>query len=277
MKVKDLYIYPIKSCQGIKVLQSLVTEKGFLWDREFMLVNQQGIFLTQRDYPVLATVQISFVEDIIYLSTHQHQLSSLKFVPMEEGKEIKVRVWNDSTMAIDQGNEVAEWFNMLLQFTGKSYCRLVRQSKQYLRYIDNKYSFKKNQWVSFADGFPFLLTATASLDDLNHRLAKKYGNLSQEVPMNRFRPNIVIETNQPFIESTWERIKIGEVNFRLVKPCSRCIVTTTNQDTGERNPLKEPLVTLNSFRLLKNQGIMFGENMIPENLGIIKIDDFIEF
>lgn len=273
MKVTDLYVYPIKSCQGIRLSQAEVKEKGFLWDREFMLVNQEGIFLTQRDYPLLATIKVNLEGDCLYLSSNHNQLSPLKLTPISEGKELKVQVWRSNTKAIDQGEEVAEWFNEVLQLSGTSKCRLVKQSSRYPRKIDSKYSFRNNQAVSFADGYPFLLTATASLDDLNRRLQEKYPDQNQQVPMNRFRPNIVIETNEPFMEGQWKSIKIGEVKFRLVKPCSRCVVTTTDQNIGKVNELKEPLATLSSFRRFRNQGVMFGENMIPESLGMIKVGD----
>lgn len=274
MKVVDLYIYPIKSCQGIKIKAGEVTQKGFLWDREFMLVDQEGKFLTQRVYPLLATITVKINGDSLSLSTTDNQNSSFELLPTLEGREIKVRVWSDRTTAIDQGDEVAQWFNEALKLSGKNQCRLVRQSNKHIRAVDEKYSFKPNQPVSFADGYPFLLTNTASLDDLNHRLEKKYPDENQQIPMIRFRPNIVVKSDRPFIEDTWKTIKIGQVKFRLVKPCSRCIITTTDQITGERNKLKEPLATLSDFRTFKNQGIMFGQNVLPENLGIIKEGDF---
>lgn len=273
--VTDLYIYPIKSCQGIKVSQAEVTSKGFLGDRNFMLVNAQGNFLTQRDYPLLATIEVRFEDNDFTVMTLNHALSSFTFIPTLEGKEMKVKIWGDRTIAIDQGDEVANWFNKVLRLTGEAKCRLVKQSPHHIRPVDPKYISKSNQAVSFADGYPFLLTASASLEDLNNRLKATYPHQNQTIPMNRFRPNIVIKTEQPFLESQWQKIKIGEVEFSLVKPCSRCIITTTNQETGERNQLKEPLLTLSSFRQFKNQGVMFGENMIPENLGIIKVGDWV--
>jgi uncharacterized protein YcbX len=279
MKVKELYIYPIKSCRGISVKKAEVTPKGFLWDRELMLVDSEGNFLTQRQYPLLATIEVNITDDTLTLSvgdnfsSQKYQESVFSFKPTFSGKEVKVKIWGDRTIAIDQGDAIADWFHKALRLPSNLKCRLVRQSNRYIRAIDRKYRTKSNQFVSFADGYPFLLTNTASLAELNHRLQEKYPQQNQQVPMNRFRPNIVIETDQPFIESTWQTIKIGEVIFSIVKPCTRCIVTTTNQITGERNLLNEPLAILSSFRQVKNQGIMFGENMIPENLGIIEIDN----
>ncbi len=276
IKVTDLFIYPIKSCQGIRSPFVSITPTGFLGDRQFMLVNEQGLFLTQRDYPILARVKVILTDDHVCLSMDDKVTSALTFVPMNEGNLIKVKVWGDQTLAIDQGDEVANWFQQVLNFDSSLKCRLVKQSPKHLRLIDRKYATKKNQSVSFADGFPFLLTTSASLDDLNQRLKAKYPDQNQTIPMNRFRPNIVIENDQSFIESSWQTIKIGEVLFSLVKPCSRCIITTTDQVTGTRNQLKEPLLTLTSFRQVKNQGVMFGENMIAENTGLIKECDIVE-
>jgi uncharacterized protein YcbX len=280
MEVKQLYIYPIKSCQGISLDQGVVTPKGFLGDRQFMLVDAQGNFLTQRQYPLLATIQVKISDDSLILnctnSLRGKANNSFRFQPTLEGKQLKVKIWSDRTMGIDQGNDVANWFQNALQLPLNAKCRLVRQSDQYPRAIDAKYRTKSDQKVSFADGYPFLLTNTASLSELNRRLQEKYPEQNQQVPMNRFRPNIVMETNEPFIEGTWETLKIGKVIFRIVKPCSRCIVTTTNQTNGERNRLNEPLATLSDFRQVKNQGILFGENMLPETLDTIKIGDLVE-
>jgi uncharacterized protein YcbX len=276
MKVTDLYIYPIKSCQAIRLSQAEVTKKGFFGDREFMLVDREGNFLTQRQYPLLASIQVQLEKETLSLATANNQLPPLTFSPSLQGQEMKVKIWGDRTVAIDQGDEVAHWFNQALQLAGNSQCRLVRQSARYLRSVDPQYSPHPNQPVSFADGYPFLLTATASLAELNRRLRARYPEQEPQVPMNRFRPNIVVETALPFIEGTWKTIKLGLVDFSLVKPCSRCIITTTNQISGQRNQLKEPLATLSTFRQVKNQGIMFGENMIAQSLGIIKVGDRVE-
>lgn len=276
MKVTDLFVYPIKSCRGIRSPLVSVTPTGFIGDRQFMLVNEQGLFLTQRDYPILARVKVILTDDHVCLSIDDELTSALTFLPINEGNLIKVKVWGDETLAIDQGDEVANWFKQVLNFDHSLKCHLVKQSAKHLRLIDHKYATKKNQSVSFADGFPFLLTTSASLDDLNQRLEAKYPDQNQTIPMNRFRPNIVIETHQSFIESSWQTIKIGEVLFSLVKPCSRCIITTIDQVTGARNQLKEPLLTLTSFRQVKNQRVMFGENMIAENTGLIKEGDIVE-
>lgn len=275
MRISKFFIYPIKSCQGIRVDQAKVTLKGFAWDREFMLVDDNGKFLTQRQYPKLAIVEALFSGDSISLSVKDANLNPLVFNPNLTGQEIEVEIWREHTIAIDQGDEVAEWFETVLDLEKK--CRLVRQSPKYTRLVDKKYAIRGNEPVSFADGYPFLLTATASLAELNQRIRNFYKDNFQEVPMNRFRPNIVINTSEPFIEENWKSIQVGEVIFDIVKLCGRCIITTTNQFTGERNHLQEPLRTLSTFRQFgKEGGAMFGENMIPRNTGVVQVGDEVQ-
>ena len=274
MIVSELYVYPIKSCQGIKLKQAEVTSKGFLWDRELMVVTRRGKFLTQRQFPQLAKAQITLDGDRISLSTEDNSLEILTFTPSLEGAEIAVEIWRDNTVAIDQGDEVAAWFHRLLELDKNKECRLVRQSA--IRNIRHKLSFKEENPVSFADGYPFLLTATASLAELNRRLVETYEEAAPTIPMNHFRPNIVVETATAFEEDNWKVIQLGDIKFAVVKPCSRCIITTIDQKKGTKNPLKEPLRTLGSFRQFGDQGVMFGENMVPYSEGILKVGDKLE-
>jgi hypothetical protein len=267
--VTDLFIYPIKSCQRIRLEEAQVNSKGFAWDRELMLTDKKGKFITQRQNPNLATIKVEIIGDTFILTKTDNPPETFSFKPTLTGTQVPVEIWGDRTIGIDQGDEVASWFQKALQL---DYCRLVRQSPQHRRPVDIQYAQTPNDIVSFADGYPFLLTTTASLRDLNKRLMAAYQDESQTVPMGRFRPNIVINTEEPFVEEYWQSIQIGEVRFALVKPCSRCVITTTDQTTGERNPLAEPLKTLSTFRLVK-QKIFFGENMIPLNTGVIRVGD----
>ncbi|MDJ0899773.1 MAG: MOSC N-terminal beta barrel domain-containing protein [Xenococcus sp. MO_188.B8] len=274
MIVSELYVYPIKSCQGIKLQQAEVTPKGFLWDRELMVVTRRGKFLTQRQFPQLAKAQITLDGDRISLSTEDNSLETLTFTPSLEGTEIAVEIWRDNTVAIDQGDEVAAWFHRLLELDQDKECRLVRQSV--IRKVRHKLTFKEENPVSFADGYPFLLTATASLAELNRRLVETYEEAAPIIPVNHFRPNIVVETETAFEEDNWKVIRLGDIKFAVVKPCSRCIITTIDQKKGTKNPLKEPLRTLGSFRQFGDQGVMFGENMVPYREGILKVGDKLE-
>jgi hypothetical protein len=276
MIVSELCIYPIKSCQGIKLKQAQVTPKGFRWDRELMLVNQQGRFLTQRQYPYLAKVQVELIDARITLKTQDASVKPISFTPTLTGTEIEVEIWRDRTVAIDQGDELAQWFHQVLKLENNKQCRLARQSPQHIRQINQKYAVRGNEVVSFADGYPFLLTATASLEELNHRIQDMYQQPEKTIPMERFRPNIVVTTKKPFIEDHWKLIQIGEVVFTVVKPCSRCIITTTDQQTGARDESKEPLRSLGTFRQFAEQGVMFGENMCPQNTGLVKVGDSLQ-
>lgn len=277
IKVSSIFLYPIKSCQGISIKKAVITPKGLgyfydsnIYDRQFMLVDEQGKFLTQRQYPQLATIKVKINNNLLYLSSEYDHISPFQLIPSNAKNNIQVKVWNDHTIAIDQGDEVANWFKNALKID--RYCRLVKQSDEYIRVINSQYSTHKHQPVSFADGFPFLLTNTASLEALNQRLKNKYFSEQFSVTMDRFRPNIVVETQLSFIEDTWQKIAIGNVKFSVVKLCSRCVVTTTDQKTGKTNPQKEPLLTLSNFRNTP-EGIMFGQNLIAINDGMIKIGD----
>ena len=270
MLVSELYIYPIKSCQGIKLTQAEVRQTGFFRDREMMLVSQSGKFITQRQFPRLARVKVAIDEDELTLSIEDNSVAPLTFIPSFRGKTMEVKIWQDFTIAIDQGNTVARWFHRVLQLEDNKECRLVRQSPQYVR------SVKTSEPVSLADNYPFMLTATASLEELNQRIVEIRQQPAQAIPMNRFRPNIVIDTETPFVEDNWREIQIGTVKFWVVKPSSRCIITTIDQKQGEKNEYKEPLSTLGTFRQFSEQGVMFGENMIPRNRGTIAIGDRLE-
>lgn len=277
MNITNIFLYPIKSCQGISLTKAEITSKGLrdffqpaFYDRQFMLVDEKGKFLTQRQYPQLATIKVEIIENKLYLSSENNNISPFELIPSIHKNSIKVNVWRDHTIAIDQGNKVANWFKNALKIDIS--CRLVQQSDDHIRAINPNYSTQENQPVSFADGFPFLLTNTASLEELNQRLKNKYLSEKFKVTMDRFRPNIVVVTSEPFIEDTWKEISIGQVQFAVVKPCSRCLVTTTDQKTGETNPQKEPLLTLNTFRNTSD-GIMFGQNLIAVDDGIIEIGD----
>ena len=276
MIVSELCVYPLKSCQGIATKQAEVGIQGFLKDRYLMLVSGKGKFLTQRQYPQLAKVKVEIVEQNIILRLQDASLPPLTFTPTLSGAIIEVELWRDRFIAIDQGDEVAQWFHQLLDLDHGKFCRLVRQSPQHIRLLDTKYSLNREHSVNFADNYPVMLTATASLEELNHRIVEIHQQQKQAIPMNRFRPNIVIETTEPFIEDKWSIIQIGDIQFTVVKPCSRCIITTIDQQDGAKNQLKEPLNTLGTFRQLSEQGVMFGVNMVPHDKGIIRLGDHVQ-
>jgi uncharacterized protein YcbX len=174
-----------------------------------MLVDQSGNFLTQRQYPQLATIQVKIQDNNLILSVNNEKTVILE--PHFSGVQKTVEVWRDRVTAIDQGDGIAEWFQTVLNLPTETQIRLVRQSSQHIRPINKNYTNNQEKPVSFADGFPILLTATASPAELNRRLEIIYPNQSPSIPMNRFRPNLVIETEEPFIESDWQRVTINQI------------------------------------------------------------------
>ena len=281
MIVSELSVYPLKSAQGIELQQAQVTTKGFLGDREMMLVSGSGKFITQRQFPQLAKVKVNTAPSISFNSIEQNitlQIGdntrpAITFTSTLSGALIEVEIWRDRILAVDQGDEVAQWFHQLLNLPSDKVCRLVRQSPHHVRLLDKKYVNDDDQPLGFVDNFPVMLIATASLEELNQRIIEIHQQQSQAILSNRFRPNVVIDTIEPFIEDSWSLIQIGEIQFKMAKPCSRCIITTVDQTSGEKNKLKEPLNTLGTFRQLSEQGVMFGVNMIPQTEGIINKGD----
>ena len=273
MIVSKLCIYPFKSTQGIELQQVQVQAKGFLGDREMMLVSGSGKFITQRQFPQLAKVQVRIVGQSVTLQVADSSFPSITFIMTLNGALIEVEIWRDRFLAIDQGNEVAQWFQQFLDLPVDKTCRVVRQSSAHTRLLTKKYPNDEELPLNFADNSPAMLTATASLLELNQRIIEINQQHGQAIPMNRFRPNVVIETIEPFVEDSWRIVQIGEVRFQMAKPSSRCIMTTIDQKEGAKNSRKEPLTTLGTFRQLSEQGVMFGVNMIPQNEGMIHKGD----
>ena len=259
LSVSALYVYPVKSCRGTEMDAAEVSPCGFAHDREFMVVDGiTGLFLTQREAPRLALIRPFLEDDALRLEAPG--MSPLALTPVTSGPVRDVIVWQDRCCAVDQGGEAAGW---LTRFLGVD-CRLVRMAEDHVRPVDPRYAVGRRDRVGFADGYPFLLLSRESLDDLNARLAAP-------VPMNRFRPNIVVAGGgAPFLEDRWRRIRIGSVTFYVVKPCARCVITTVDQDSAV--PGREPLATLARYRN-SPRGVLFGQNLIHAGTGTIRRGD----
>ncbi len=257
-KVTAIYIYPVKSLSGISLDSSVVEERGFKYDRRWMLVDESNRFITQRTHPQMALLQPEIKDDKLIITDKSNKLSPL-FVPLNYNleKEITVQVWNDNVNALLYDDDINSWFTEALNFN----CKLVYMSKEAKRKVDEKYA--ANKTVGFADGFPFMIIGEESLNDLNSKL-------KNPVPMIRFRPNIVFSGGEPFDEDGWKSISIGDVQFKVVKPCSRCVITTINPDTAEKG--KEPLNTLSKYRKV-NGKVNFGMNAVAEKTGVISVGD----
>jgi uncharacterized protein len=259
--LSNLTYYPIKACRGFDVTESNVERMGLEHDRRMMVITLENKFLTQREYPKLALVTPTLQNDSITLSAPN--FDALQFPIKTSGYSFPTQIWKSTgVQAVDQGDETAEWFSNWLDAP----VRLVHMADGYKRKVSMEYAINEDDHTSFSDGYPILIISEESLQDLN-------GRLDSALPMNRFRPNIVIKGCKPFEEDSWKRIRIGDVELALVKPCARCEVTTIDKETLERS--KEPLKTLGKYRKHK-LGAIFGMNVIPLNSGKLSVGGSVE-
>ncbi len=254
--LSSLIYYPIKACRGFDITEARVERMGLANDRRMMVVTPAGEFLTQREYPKLALITPTLKNYSVTLCAPNND--SIHFTIQKTGIATQVNIWRSKNVnAMDQGDEAAQW---LSDWLGLS-VRLVHVADGIQRKLNPDFAVNADDHTGFADGYPILILSETSLQDLNSKL-------DSPLPMNRFRPNIVVKNCEPFAEDTWRRIRIGDVEMALVKPCPRCEVTTIDKETLERN--KEPLKTLATYRKQEG-GAMFGMNAIPLNEGEIKI------
>lgn len=249
VRITGLNIYPVKSCRGIALTQARLTETGFAHDREWLVITPERRFLTQRERPQLAQIETAITGDNLVL--RKPNGAELKLPLDLTGPEVEVAIWRDKANAFDAGDEAASW---LTEHLGKP-SRLVRFDKRRKRAQNNDWTGGIDAQAQFSDGYPWLLISQGSLDELNRRLP-------QPLPMNRFRPNIVVDGLPPFGEDSVDEFVSGAVRLKVAKPCDRCVITTTDQISGERTG-EEPLKTLKEFRFDRNlRGVLFGQNMI---------------
>ena len=259
MNVSSISIYPVKSVRAVPLTQAEVRHRGLAGDRRWVVADQNGQFLSQRSHPKLALVSAAVEADgSIGLDApgmpHLH-------VTVPVGKErLTVTVWDDTFEAASGGSQAARWFAHYLGFPSQ----LVYMDQLSHRPVAAAYG-QPGDVVSFADAVPLLLATDASLVDLNRRLA-------QPLPMSRFRPNVTIAGSEPWEEDRWKLVRIGKVDFEVTHRCARCVMTTIDQDTCEKSGDGEPLKTLATFRRDEN-GVYFGQNLVPRNTGTIAIGD----
>eukprot|EP01023_Acetabularia_acetabulum_P034664 TRINITY_DN32577_c0_g2_i2.p1 TRINITY_DN32577_c0_g2~~TRINITY_DN32577_c0_g2_i2.p1 ORF type:complete len:312 (-),score=38.26 TRINITY_DN32577_c0_g2_i2:1006-1941(-) len=290
----SLNCYPIKSCKGIQLEQAWLGKTGIMFDRYWMLVDGNGKFLTQRRYPKMALICTSIPDEILSgqwgeipedssltVSAPDHSILNIPLIKRDNSFTRLVSVWEWKGQAIDEGEEAAEWFSKFMGFE----TRLVRfadsQNVQAIQRRPTNPLFAPEHQVHFPDGFPILLTTTGSLDSYNMQA-------QQNLPMNRFRANIVVQNSESFEEDDWQQGENQDgVKLRFVQPCSRCKVTTINQTEG-KGAGQEPLKSLRKFRSgaalgwsqkeqfkdWKNE-IFFGWNLVVLNQGILRVGDTI--
>jgi len=258
--VKEIYIYPIKSLAAISCEQAFAEEMGFENDRRWMLINAENLHVTQREHPILSQFypQISNGKISITFEGHQHEFS----VNEHLDESINTKVWEDKSEVVEVNKTTSEWFSELLGFE----CKLVKIIKSGDRKHESS-RLKETFNVSLADGYPYLLIGTESVDFLNEKLEDK-------ITVLRFRPNIVISSQKAHEEDDFDTFKIGEVQFKNVKPCGRCIMVNNDPQKGVIK--KEPLKTLSKYRNVNNS-VLFGTNIVSLNNGLITVGDEIVF
>jgi uncharacterized protein YcbX len=259
--LSELHIYPVKSLGGIALQEAKVTERGLEHDRRWMVVDPAGQFLTQREYPRMATVWVDVGHDCLTLAAPDRDTIEVPFDAVL-APALRVQVWNSNVEALAVSGAADLW---LSEHLGTP-CRLVHMPDSTRRECNPEFA-GDGKVVSFADGYPFLVTSEASLADLNRRAGTN-------LPMNRFRPNLVVRGAGAWAEDHWKEFTVGEVRFRVAKPCGRCQVTTTDQASGEvRGP--EPLATLATFRD-SQFGVRFGMNLVALGTGTLRLGDNLE-
>jgi uncharacterized protein YcbX len=258
--VKEIYIYPIKSLAGISCQNALAEEMGFENDRRWMLIGADNQMITQREHRIMSQFypQISDGKISITFQDQKHEFSINEHLE----NPIEVNVWDDKSEVVEVNPVTSKWFSQNLGFE----CKLVKIIKNGDRQHESS-KLKETFNVSLADGYPYLLIGTKSLDFLN-------GKLENKITVLRFRPNIVISSKNPHEEDDFDTFKIGEVQFKNIKPCGRCIMVNNDPQNGRLK--KEPLKTLSKYRNVNNS-VLFGTNIVSLNSGIISVGDEIIF
>jgi len=261
LTLSSIHVYPVKSLGGFAVEQARTTARGLEHDRRWMLVDFEGRFISQREVAAMACLHCAPSEGGFSVTDIRTNEAIQLPWSIASGAEKNVRVWTDTVSTISAAEELSKWFAQRLGIG----TQLVFMPDESARAVDPEYA---EGIVSFADGFPYLIISQASLDDLNKRL-------SQTIPMDRFRPSLVVAGSGAFQEDEWRNIQIGEVAFSLVKPCARCVIPNTDQRTGERSA--EPLRTLATYRKDLSERrigkVDLGMNALSGSAGVIRVGD----
>jgi len=262
MVLEQIWIYPIKSLAGISLKESKLEVKGLQYDRRWMIVDKDGVFITQRTHHQLAFLQVEILDSFLKVKDRREP-EDFCLIPLnsKNGESIRVEVWDDIVDAEIVDTSISEWFSKFLGFS----CHLVFMPEYSQRRIPEKYAVNQES-ISFADGMPYLIAGMSSLDDLNQKLESPVG-------MNRFRPNFIFSGAKAFEEDTWKKVQIGGAILQVTKPCARCVFVNVDQVTAEVS--KEPLKTLSTFRNW-NGKVMFGQNMILLSGSHVTVGDAIQ-
>jgi uncharacterized protein len=268
--VTQLWYYPVKSLAGISVTEAYCGPKGLAWDRRWMLVDQAGVFLSQRKFPEMALLQpeLSFEEGrpVQMVITHCNHPDHSLVIPAADlfgEKPQNVTVW-DSTLTVNQlAPYINNWFSAVLGMP----CSMVYQAEDQVRKVDPNYAKSQTDQTSLSDGYPYLLVGESSLQLLEEKIG-------EPITINRFRPNIVFEGEAPHFEDVLSSLTIGEATFEGVKPCARCEVVTIDPATAFKN--KMVLKTLSTYRT-KNNKVYFGQNLLISTFGMVRLGNAIHW
>ncbi len=264
MTLGALTIYPVKSCGGIELRESEVEARGLRYDRRWMIVDESGRFITQREVSAMATIRPQITASELILSCGGARLA----VPLhpEAGVPMRVQVWRDEVEAVRVAELADDWLRDVLGLD----VYLVQMPDETRRFVDTTYAHN-DEITSFADGFPFLVLTQASVDDLNDRILPTG---EDPVEANRFRSNFLIAGATAYDEDSWAHFRIGECEFEIVKPCSRCPIPNIDQTSGQKTGV-EPLRTLATYR--KRDGkVYLAQNALPRKLGRVRVGDKVE-
>jgi hypothetical protein len=256
-----LHIFPVKSCAPLVLDAAEVEPRGLRHDRRWVVTDADAKFLTGRQHPRLTLLRA--VPDHDALTLAAPDLPPLRLEVPGSGARVEVTVWSNTVAALPAGDAADAWISAFLGMP----TRIAYMDDACARPVNPDYA-KAGDEVSFADAFPLLLISQGALDALNAKL-------TAPVPMLRFRPNFVVARTAPHAEDGWKRVRVGAVEFDVVKPCSRCVFTTVDFERGAFDPSGEPLRTLITYRR-GERGVTFGQNIIPRGTGTVRVGDAVE-
>ena len=255
----SIHIYPLKSCAPLPLNAAAVQRRGIAHDRRWLVVDENKRFVTAREYPRLTLIRVTVDDGGLHLAAPEMPALRLD-IPRVGASRATVTIWDDRVAPLTADARANSWISA---FLGKQ-CILVYMDENCVRATDPDWSAPGDE-VSFADGYPLLLISQAAVDNLNERL-------QMPVPALRFRPNLLVEGTEPHAEDGWKRIRIGDIEFDVVKPCIRCVFTTVDFLSGTFDPTGEPLRTLIKYRRTP-KGVAFGQNLIPRGVGTLRAGD----
>jgi hypothetical protein len=258
MHLSSLYTYPAKSMRGISHSRALATRQGLVHDREWLLTRPDGSFITAREFPALLSVTTTPIPGALLLAAAGR--APCVAISSVYTRRVETTVWKDHFHAWHGDEGVDAWFGDILGIE----CRLL-----WLGQRSERPQKSGTDALSFADGYPYLLTCETSLDALNRELA------APAIDMRAMRPNLVVSGGQAYQEDDWHLVRIGDVLFDVAAPCTRCVLTTIDPDSGVRRGDGEPLRALARTRKRDN-GVCFGVNLVARNEGVIECGSEIE-